>query len=95
MAAYFIFIRKETKDSAELQTFAQKAGPTINGRNATVLTHYARHVVLEGEEVEGIALLSFPTRDEALAWYKSPEYGAARQHRLKGAEYRGLLVDGI
>jgi uncharacterized protein (DUF1330 family) len=31
----------------------------------------------------------------ARAWYDSPAYEEARQHRFKGAEYRMLLVEGV
>jgi hypothetical protein len=31
---------------------------------------------------------------EAKRWYDSPGYVAVRQHRMRGAKYLGLLVDG-
>jgi uncharacterized protein (DUF1330 family) len=30
----------------------------------------------------------------ARAWYNSPAYQEARLHRMKGAQYRMLLVEG-
>jgi uncharacterized protein (DUF1330 family) len=51
--------------------------------------------VLEGPPVEGAVILSFPSMSEARAWYESPAYQAAREHRLKGAEYRVFLVEGL
>ena len=30
----------------------------------------------------------------AKRWYDSPGYVAVRQHRMRGAKYLGLLVDG-
>jgi uncharacterized protein (DUF1330 family) len=50
---------------------------------------------LEGPPVEGAVILSFPSMSEARAWYESPAYQAAREHRLKGAEYRVFLVEGL
>ena len=32
--------------------------------------------------------------EEAKRWYDSPGYVAVRQHRMRGAKYLGLLVDG-
>ncbi|WP_446718995.1 DUF1330 domain-containing protein [Halomonas sp. SH5A2] len=31
----------------------------------------------------------------ARAWYESPAYQEARQHRFQGADYRVFIVDGI
>jgi uncharacterized protein (DUF1330 family) len=36
----------------------------------------------------------FPSMEEAKRWYDSPGYVAVRQHRMRGAKYLGLLVDG-
>ena len=33
--------------------------------------------------------------EAALAWYNSPAYTEVRKHRIAGAVYRGLLVQGI
>jgi len=42
-----------------------------------------------------VVLLKFPDMAAARAWYHSPAYQAAKVHRLKGAEYRVILVDGV
>ena len=51
--------------------------------------------MLEGPDVEGVVIVSFPTFEEARAWYDSPAYRAARAHRFKGADYRGVIVEGV
>jgi len=50
--------------------------------------------VLEGPATEGVAILRFPDMDAARAWYNSPAYKEAREHRFKGSEHRVLLVEG-
>ena len=50
---------------------------------------------LEGEAPDGVVMLEFPTVEDAKAWYFSPGYQAAAQHRKKGAHYRVILVEGI
>ncbi|ATQ44649.1 DUF1330 domain-containing protein [Caulobacter mirabilis] len=95
MAAYLIFQRDKTTDPAELKTYSGLAGATMASHKATPHVVYGRHEVLEGAEVEGVVVLSFPTMEEARAWYDSPAYTAARQHRFKGAEYRVVLVQGL
>jgi hypothetical protein len=75
MTAYIVFTRGSTKDQAELATYSQAAGGTLAGRPVTPRTFYGRQV-LEGAAVEGVAILEFPTFDEAKA---SPAYRAARE----------------
>ena len=50
---------------------------------------------LEGEAPDGVVMLEFPTVEDAKAWYFSPGYQAAAQHRKKGANYRVILVEGV
>ena len=51
--------------------------------------------VLEGPEVEGVVIISFPSFKEAKAWYDSPAYREAREHRFRGADYRAVIVEGV
>jgi uncharacterized protein (DUF1330 family) len=95
MAAYAIFIRERTTDPTELATYSEQAGATLAGRPITLLAVYGRHEVLEGPEVEGVVIVEFPSIDEAKAWYNSPAYRAAREHRFRGAEYRAFIVEGV
>jgi uncharacterized protein (DUF1330 family) len=39
--------------------------------------------------------MEFPSMQEAKAWYDSPAYREVREHRFKGAEYRGVIVEGL
>lgn len=95
MTAYIVFTRESTKDPAELATYSQVAGGTLAGHPVTPRAFYGRQEVLEGAAVEGVAILEFPTFDEAKAWYDSPAYRAAREHRFKGADYRVVIVEGV
>lgn len=95
MAAYMIFIRDKTTDAGELATYSGLAGPSMGGHAVTPHVVYGPHEVLEGPAVEGVVVVSFPTMEEAKAWYHGPAYSAAREHRFKGAEYRVVLVQGL
>jgi uncharacterized protein (DUF1330 family) len=44
---------------------------------------------------EGMAILEFPTFEEAKAWYLSPAYQEASKHRFQGGDYRFILVEGL
>jgi uncharacterized protein (DUF1330 family) len=40
-------------------------------------------------------LVEFTSLAEAKAWYASPEYRTAREHRFKGADYRAILFESL
>ncbi|WP_254902502.1 MULTISPECIES: DUF1330 domain-containing protein [Mycobacterium simiae complex] len=40
-------------------------------------------------------ILEFPTMDAARAWYHSEAYAEILPLRLNGADYSGILVEGI
>ena len=93
--AYVILIRDRMIDAAEFATYGQKARAAREGHAVTPLAFYGRHEVLEGAEVEGAVILTFPSFAEAQAWYRSPAHQEALKHRLAGAEYRVLIVEGV
>jgi uncharacterized protein (DUF1330 family) len=95
MSAYFVFIREKTLDESELEHFWETVAATMQGRDIKVLAAYGRHEVFEGPATEGVVIAQFPSMDAAKAWYNSPAYSEARQHRLKGSVYRAILVEGV
>ncbi|MBD9644185.1 DUF1330 domain-containing protein [Pantoea sp. PNT02] len=95
MAAYVVFIKDETLDQDEMATYAEKAGQARGDHPITPLAFYGALETLEGPEAEGVVVLEFPDAEAAKGWYFSPAYQEAKAHRLKGAKYRVLLVNGV
>jgi uncharacterized protein (DUF1330 family) len=95
MSAYAVFIRERTTDPAEMAIYAQTAPATAEGRPVKVHAFYGPQEVLEGAPAEGVVILEFPTMAEAKAWYDSPAYQQAKAHRLRGAEYQVIFVEGV
>lgn len=95
MSAYLIFTREKTIDEKELAIYWREIKATFTGYDVRVLAAYGEHEDLEGPPTEGTVLAEFPTMEEARAWYDSPSYCEVRQHRVRGAVYRGTLVAGI
>ena len=95
MAAYIIFIRERTHTPAELEIYSQIAPAALAGHPVTLHALYGHHEVIEGAAVEGAAILEFPSFEEAKRWYDSPAYLEAREHRLRGASYIGIIVEGF
>ena len=95
MPAYVIFIKNSTTDAEELKTYGQKAAGAGAGHPIKPLAFYGPLEVLEGDPAEGVVLIEFPDKAAAKAWYDSPAYQDAKQHRLKGADYRVILAEGL
>lgn len=95
MTAYVILIRDKMIDAEAFAAYGAKAREARAGHNLKPLAFYGRHEVLEGDPVEGVVITEFPTFEEAQAWYHSPAYQEALTHRLAGAEYRVLIVEGV
>jgi uncharacterized protein (DUF1330 family) len=95
MSAYVIFVRDRITDPEEFSQYEQRAGASAAGHPLTPLAFYGALDTLEGPPVDGAVVLEFPTVADARAWYESPLYQEARIHRLKGAEYRVFIVEGL
>jgi uncharacterized protein (DUF1330 family) len=95
MSAYIVFTREKTLDRTELQIYWDKIKATFKGHPVKVLAAYGHHEVLEGDRVEGVVIAEFPSFETAKSWYNSAAYQEVRRHRLKGAIYRGLIVEGV
>lgn len=93
MTAYVIIIRNETKDSSHFEQYFALA-PLAPAQKAQFVAKNSAFEVLEGPPAETVVILSFPTMDEARAWYRSEEYQKAVAHRLRAADYRTILIDG-
>jgi uncharacterized protein (DUF1330 family) len=95
MSAYVIMIRERMTDAEAFATYGRMAREARGEHPPKPLAFYGPHEALEGPEPDGVVVLEFPTLAAAKAWYESPAYQAAKVHRLKGAEYRVILVEGV
>ena len=78
-----VFTRHSTRDPKELETYRKMAPATLAGHPVNIRVSYGHHEVVEGPEIEGVVILEFPTIEAAKAWYNSPAYREAREHRFK------------
>jgi uncharacterized protein (DUF1330 family) len=70
---------------------------------ATIAQYGGKYLVRGGavESKEGgwdpkrVVVLEFPTMDQAHKWYHSPEYAPVLATRLKCAQAKLILVDGV
>jgi uncharacterized protein (DUF1330 family) len=95
MPAYMILINNKTTDAAELDRYRPKAAAARAAHSVTILATKGKYEVLEGAPAESVTIAQFPDMAAAKAWYDSPEYQDAKQHRLKGADFRIILTEGL
>ena len=95
MPAYMVFTRERMRDEVEYETYKRKNGIAMQGHPIKKDVLYGKCEVLEGADVQGVAILEFPTVADAKAYYDSPAYRDAREHRFKAADYRVLIVEGV
>jgi len=95
MAVFAIFIRDRMKDPDEFKVYTKKSGAARGDHPMKAHVYYGAVDVLEGPPVDGVVVVEFPDRAAALAWYESPAYQEAKTHRLKAADYRVILVEGL
>jgi len=73
------------------------------GVTATITAYGGKYLVRGGalETKEGgwapkrVVVLEFPTMDQARKWYHSPEYKPLLDVRLKAADAKLILVEGV
>jgi len=95
MVAYVILSRERVRDTDTLAAYTAGVLATFHGHAVTPRIVFGRQEVREGPAVDGIAMLEFPTFDEARAWYDSPAYQEAAQYRFRAADFRCVIVEGL
>jgi len=95
MKAYCIVY--ETIDDPQMfEQYRSQVMPTIEAHDGRFLVRGGAFTALEGEmPFERIAVLEFPSRAKAEAWYHSPEYQRILPLRTGAARCQFILADGI
>ncbi len=95
MTAYVIVLREgPIEDMAEYDQYLAKM-PDPSPFRMVPLALYGAVEPLEKAPADGVVLLQFPTVEDAKAWYFSDGYQAAAPHRIRSADYRVMIVEGL
>lgn len=97
MPAYLIVYREgPVREPAEMDEYHRQTRQMTGGdHKLTPLVAYGAVEALEGVAPEAVIMLQFPTLEDAKAWYNNPIYQAALPHRLKSADFRSIIVEGL
>jgi len=90
--AYWI-ARVDVRDPETYKTYVQTATPAFQRHKAKFLARGGRTEVLEGKARARNVIIEFPSMEEALACYNSPEYTAARAIRQTVSDGEFVLVE--
>ena len=95
MPAYWI-ARSKINDPVEYKKYADVAGDIARQYGGKVLARGGRFRVMEGpEKFQRFVVIEFPTFEQAVSCFESPEYVAAAAHRRNGAgEVENVIVEG-
>ena len=95
MSAYVVFTRTKTIDQEELEKYRTGVRATMKDRPIEMLVAEGQHEVLEGDPIEGMVIVKFPSVKAAREWINSEAYQDIAKHRKLGATYHGLIVEGL
>lgn len=94
MAAYWC-ARVHVTDQGRYGEYAALATPAVEKYGGVFLARAGRQVILEGGEFERTVVVRFPTVDQAVACYNSPEYSKARAFAEGASERHLVVVEGV
>jgi uncharacterized protein (DUF1330 family) len=97
VAAHIILVAQQYPDPRRMGPYYEHVEETMarfGGGYQSVLRH--RVTPLEGEwRPRAVTILEFPSYEQALDWYNSPEYAPLRALRTRLGRFDVILVDGI
>ncbi len=95
MKAYCI-VYESIDDPTTFEEYRRQVLPTLQPHEGRFLVRGGAFTALEGEmPYQRIAMLEFPSRAAAEAWYHSPEYQRILPLRTRSARNLFILVDGV
>jgi uncharacterized protein (DUF1330 family) len=82
-------------DPEAYKKYVETAKPAFERHQAKFLARGGKTEVLEGKARARNVIIEFPSMEEALACYNSPEYTAARAIRQALSQGEFVLVEGV
>ena len=94
MAAYVI-VDIEIHDAALYDDYRKRVPATIEKYGGKFLVRGGQFEQLEGSwQPTRLVLLEFPSMEQALKWYRSPEYAPLIKLRQKASRGKLVLLEG-
>lgn len=95
MVAYLL-IRVDVQDWDRYRDYMRATPDALAKFDGRFIARGGEVVTLEGpEETRRVALVEFPSIEQAKAFYASPEYAAAKELRAGACEAQFVVIDGL
>jgi uncharacterized protein (DUF1330 family) len=95
MAAYMV-VDLTVNDPEGFAQYREMVPPTIAAYGGRYLARGGAITPMEGGwDPKRITVLEFPSVEQAKAWWDSPEYAEAKALRMRTAETRMIIVEGL
>ncbi|MEM9965508.1 MAG: DUF1330 domain-containing protein [Asticcacaulis sp.] len=91
----YIIAQSRVTDPESFAKYVEGTKPAAEKHGMRPVARGGRSQVLEGRGHARVTVLEFDSYEDALAYYNSPEYQAAREHRLNAAEFDMVVVEGV
>jgi len=90
----YIVSRVTITDPGEMAEYMKGAPATVEQYGGTYLARTSDFEALEGEtDFDRVVILSFPSKEDAMAWYNSKEYKPLLAQRWSSADAQIILVN--
>ena len=95
MSAYAVFVVDRETNAEMMKQYRSGGVPTLAKVGAQVLTRPGNFLAtLEGDAIETLVIIEFPSLQIAQDWYHSEEYQKAAGFRKAGSVGRAFIVEG-
>ncbi|HKL44944.1 MAG TPA: DUF1330 domain-containing protein [Roseovarius sp.] len=94
MTAYLI-ARIDVTDPEDYQAYASKTVALAEKAGGKFLVKGGEQSFVEGDGPGRHVIIAFPSREQALAWYQSPEYRDILPIALRSSQRDIVIVEGI
>ncbi len=95
MPAYWI-ARAKITDPATYKKYTDRVPEILRRYGGKVLARGGRYQTMAGpDHFQRYVVIEFPTFDQAVACFESPEYQEASVFRKAGGEVETAIVDGV
>ncbi len=93
MPAGYVIVEMKISDPERYKEYMSAAPATIAAAGGEYVVRGGRHEALEGDwQPARLAVLKFPSLEQAKAWYDGERYRAARAKRAGATEYFNMVV---
>ena len=92
-AAAYVIVEMKVSDPDQYKQYMAAVPATVAAHGGEYIIRGGRHESLEGDWLPArVAVLKFPSYEQAKAWYDGEQYRSVRAKRASATEYFNMIV---